>query len=1101
MTIADLSASSTKELDGAACCSVCLSSTATFAHFEQGASGSPRHEAPAAPLGETAIAYQRTAQLKIFLSYGHDRFQLLAFHLKHALQQRGHSVWVDVEKLKAGIDWEDGINSALTWVKNAQHDGRVLLLMTPHALRRPDGYCLNEIARAASHRLAIFPVLVFESEPPPSIAMLPYFDLRDCVPTDADALALDAKSDAWRDRMRAFMHSEAFLRKSERLFAMLELFDSMTAYGVPAIAGVENLGLFAAFEASHHRDARAASLHRLLSQRSSDSLLCASAEPSPTAAAVSPQSITLQAKAPSETNVLALAASNAPPAAEQDAAAADAAETERLALQVRYMFSFDDSCFELARRLHADLAALGFQVCAPPPPPVAGDAASLEASRRAHEDALAWAAAEKNGKMVLLVTPESVGRPSGVCLNDISAAMAAGLGFVPLMVRQCEIPLSICRIQWLDLSDALVYAASAAPAINEPRYAARRDQLVTALKGKLDHEGQQARLFSLLAPFSFQQQISQRTARFAGRDWLFDALRQWLDAPSASAGAGAAVFWITGPIGSGKTSAAARMVQSLPEIAACHFALPEDEQTHSARRCVLSLAFQLTTQLPEYTAFLQAGEPLEEIVPVSSVQALLTHLLVTPLNAIARPANDKPLLLLLDGLEHLVAKASGSSSGAPPTMAPTPARRGSRGRSDDCLVSLLPSLVARLPSWVRVVLLSREDHAILLRLQGLSPNVALDRHMAENDADIRAFVEGALRATPAAAPEHVELIARRSEGLFLYAVNIVQSIEDGRLALDQLASLPLGMGGYLRQFFDSHFDDAAYTSKIRPVLEVVCAAYEPLAVETLASVLQLSAYEQHEFATAFGALLYVADDGCLRPFHSSVLEWVQDVRTAGRFFADVASGHERLGLWAAREYDAIVQRSRNEFVNLNYDVEGSTGSDQQKTKIYIVRHAINHLMQAKGDECMRLVGRFAADETFQLARRLLSLRFEGLESFFHGDITRERSQELLATNARPGSFLIRYSARQKSYCASFIERLDAATGAPKFRHNLIYHLKTGPRAGTYSVQPPEQVTEQTVVFPDLVSFVEEYQRKGILCAAIPRASPLNRAISTPVDAV
>ncbi|GLE02363.1 hypothetical protein PINS_up011201 [Pythium insidiosum] len=158
-------------------------------------------------------------------------------------------------------------------------------------------------------------------------------------------------------------------------------------------------------------------------------------------------------------------------------------------------------------------------------------------------------------------------------------------------------------------------------------------------------------------------------------------------------------------------------------------------------------------------------------------------------------------------------------------------------------------------------------------------------------------------------------------------------------------------------------------------------------------------------------------------------------------------------------------------------------------------------MQAQGDKCMRLVGRFASDETFQLARRLLSLRFEGLESFFHGDITRERSQELLATNARPGSFLIRYSARQKSYCASFIERLDAATGAPKFRHNLIYHLKTGPRAGTYSVLPPEQVTEETVVFPDLVSFVEVYQRKGILCAAIPRASPLNRAISTPVDAV
>ncbi|GLE02361.1 hypothetical protein PINS_up011199 [Pythium insidiosum] len=95
--------------------------------------------------------------------------------------------------------------------------------MTPHALRRPDGYCLNEIARAASHRLSIFPVLVVDSDPPPSIAMLPYFDLRDCVPTSPDALALDRQSDAWRDLMRTAMHSDVFLRKSERLFAMLEL--------------------------------------------------------------------------------------------------------------------------------------------------------------------------------------------------------------------------------------------------------------------------------------------------------------------------------------------------------------------------------------------------------------------------------------------------------------------------------------------------------------------------------------------------------------------------------------------------------------------------------------------------------------------------------------------------------------------------------------------------------------------------------------------------------------------------------------------------------------------------------------------------------------
>ena len=36
-------------------------------------------------------------------------------------------------------------------------NAEVLLLLTPHAVRRPDGYCLNEVARALNHGLQIIP--------------------------------------------------------------------------------------------------------------------------------------------------------------------------------------------------------------------------------------------------------------------------------------------------------------------------------------------------------------------------------------------------------------------------------------------------------------------------------------------------------------------------------------------------------------------------------------------------------------------------------------------------------------------------------------------------------------------------------------------------------------------------------------------------------------------------------------------------------------------------------------------------------------------------------------------------------------------------------
>ncbi|KAF4318241.1 hypothetical protein G195_008530 [Phytophthora kernoviae 00238/432] len=169
------------------------------------------------------LCYSPSAPLKVFLSYGHDRFQALAFHLKAALQQRGHVVWLDTERLSAGLDWEEGIAGGLAWVRDAQQDGRVLLVMTPHALRRPDGYCLNEITRAAALRLGIFPVLVVESAPPPSIAMLPFFDMQDCVPSVSEQQTHAADSPEWRDLMKNCLDTPEFLEKSTRLYTILEL--------------------------------------------------------------------------------------------------------------------------------------------------------------------------------------------------------------------------------------------------------------------------------------------------------------------------------------------------------------------------------------------------------------------------------------------------------------------------------------------------------------------------------------------------------------------------------------------------------------------------------------------------------------------------------------------------------------------------------------------------------------------------------------------------------------------------------------------------------------------------------------------------------------
>jgi hypothetical protein len=98
----------------------------------------------------------------LFISYGHDEHASLALRIRDDLVARGHHVWFDEEQLKAGQDWEGFIERGLEDLVGHRGDSAVILLLTPHAVRRPDGYCLNEVARALIRRLSIVPLMVVE---------------------------------------------------------------------------------------------------------------------------------------------------------------------------------------------------------------------------------------------------------------------------------------------------------------------------------------------------------------------------------------------------------------------------------------------------------------------------------------------------------------------------------------------------------------------------------------------------------------------------------------------------------------------------------------------------------------------------------------------------------------------------------------------------------------------------------------------------------------------------------------------------------------------------------------------------------------------------
>lgn len=140
---------------------------------------------------------------------------------------------------------------------------------------------------------------------------------------------------------------------------------------------------------------------------------------------------------------------------------------------------------------------------------------------------------------------------------------------------------------------------------HEDRYRKQFGQLVTALAEKqVPFEGVQQRLLNYLQPITYGDDLTRHLSRFTGREWAMTEVDEWLATPRR-------VLWITGEAGVGKSALAAWLCDKRPEVAAYHFCRFGNSDRVDARKALLSLAYQLSTQLPVYQDRLNAS-PLEK---------------------------------------------------------------------------------------------------------------------------------------------------------------------------------------------------------------------------------------------------------------------------------------------------------------------------------------------------------------------------------------------------------------------------------------------------------------------------------------------------------
>jgi WD40 repeat protein len=483
------------------------------------------------------------------------------------------------------------------------------------------------------------------------------------------------------------------------------------------------------------------------------------------------------------------------------------------------------------------------------------------------EQGLRWLTeSPTRGRVVLLMTPHSVRRPDGYCLNEISRADGLRVPIIPVMVQTCEPPLSICRIQWLDMRDTLSNLER-----NTGQYSAKLQRLIEAIEADaLNMEGGQARLTRVLNPLPFEAELALQLRR----EWLLTRVDSWVNDES-----GSRILRLSGPLGIGKTSIACWLAVNRPDVFALHLCRHDHAEKSDPRRMVVSIAFQLASQIPAYSERLQLL-PLEELILAADARTLFDRLLVQPLSG-DFPEPDSPRLIIIDALDE-----------------------AAHGTLDDA-IDIWSSEFVKTPRWLRLLVTSLPEAAIENAFASFAVE-RLDTTSDQNREDIREFVESQLRQVllkTRHADDAVQSIVNLSEGIFLYAAQVVYQIVDGHLSLDRADQLPRGVGGIIQSLFARQFpDERYYATTIRPLLEVIAAAMEPLTIDLVAQMFARNEHEINSFVTSLGGLFQVVR-GCLQPFHKAVIEWCTDRIKAGRYFVSVKSGHGHLAESGWREYE------------------------------------------------------------------------------------------------------------------------------------------------------------------------------------------------------
>jgi hypothetical protein len=346
---------------------------------------------------------------------------------------------------------------------------------------------------------------------------------------------------------------------------------------------------------------------------------------------------------------------------------------------------------------------------------------------------------------------------------------------------------------------------------------------------------------------------------------------------------------LTSDPGVGKSTLLCSLSQK-PQCLARYFCTRMVEGSMAADRFAETLVFQASIAVPELQrkflgdAFIEAMQPAN--LSQNPARALMKGL-IEPLWQIESPGEAR--FIIVDGLDETL-----------------------RYPVRPSIVDVLSDVLSYFPKWVRFIVSSRKEDSVLSRFSMLR-QFHIEASDQRNKDDISAFLRSH-RFGEVAASRDVD--ASFAAGNFLIARLVLQ----GDYSPGESGAMPVSLSDWFSKAFESLKE---HVDKLRPVLEILVAALEPITKQQLRRFSGIATDREIEIALHHLRSVIGERDGKVSLFHSSLREWLCEKDNNHWLHVNNLDGERKIS-------EAILQEA----------------SFEEKPSNYGIRNGVFHLQEA-----------------------------------------------------------------------------------------------------------------------------------------------------------